>query len=317
MKIKIKQRKLKMASLHVNSCSEDSISTGVRLCRFCSEYFDIPFIHNKQTAQMYMDEYDILFVKFGILLFCNYRDELFEIYKKAKRIISLEEDYTMGPDYRLTKLNPSLEIWSNMPYRAKETGGHYINWNRMTWKHGLSRQPPTLKGLGYYGAYRPDREVYFKKYMKDAPYKVHVSSFKRNHLKWRDLDSKIHIIGEFSYRRQICAFQTILYVEDVFTHSHYNSPANRFYECLCNGVPLLIDESCRNTFKMAGYVIDPFIVRSQKDAQRMIGCSNEIAALQREQWYRNYYEELCDDFTELVRKSIGGRYAIQGHYPIV
>lgn len=309
--------RLKMAALHVNTCSEDSISTGVRLCKYVSEYLEIPFIHNKQTALAYMDNYDILFIRFGILLYCNYREELFEIYKNAKRIICLEEDYTVGADYRLTKLNSSLEIWTNMPWRLKENKGYFINWNRLTWDPEAKYIPPALEGLGYYGSYRPDREIYFKKYFEDAPYPIFISTFLRNAMKFRNLDHKIMIFDPFTKRHEISAFGCILYIEDVFTHTHYNCPANRFYESLCRGVPLLFDKSCGNTFREAGFIIDPYIVNSKKDVRIMLKNIAEIRDLQNEQWYRNYYNDFCKDMKILISKSIGVEYAKKKTYPKV
>jgi len=310
-------KEFNMACLHVNSCKEDSISTGVRLCKYLSEYLRIPFIHNKISAITYMDNYDILFIRYGILLYCDFREELFKIYKNAKRIIALEEDYTIGVDYRLTKLNPSLEIWTNMPWRLKEHKGRFVNWNRLTWEHGLKHKDPLLLGLGYYGSYRPDREIYFKKYFKDASYKIYISTFPRNSLKFRDLNHNIKVFEPFRSRNLISAFQNVLYIEDTFTHSHYNCPANRFYECLCRGVPLLFDKSCERTFKKAGYIIDPFIVNNQTDVHNKIFCSEQIRALQKEQWYKNYYLELCKDLDKIISKSIGEKYVQGAPYPKV
>lgn len=319
-------KKLKIASLHINSVAEDSISTGVRLARYMSKFFDCPFIHNQRTAKAFLDKYDILFVKFGILKFCDYRDELFLLYRDAKRIIALEEDYTMGPDYRLTKVNPSLELWTNMPWRVDECThgkGEYINWNRMTFRYNPKRHTqkfaaPVLKGLGYYGAYRPDREVYFEKYFANAPYPVYVSSFPRNHLKWRDLDSDIQIFSPFKDRSQIKCFQAVLYIEDVYTHTAYNSLANRFYECVSAGVPLLIDENCVNTFESAGHKrknIEKYIVRNQSDVKKALEHTEEIRKLQRRFWYSDYNQELYRDVKRAVSKQIGEQYAIQSNYP--
>ena len=291
---------MKMASLHVNSCGTDSITTGVGLCRYVAEHYDIPFIHNKDTAIVYNDTYDVLFVKYGILLFCNYREELFEIYRKAKRIISLEEDYTMDADYRFLKLNPKYEIISNMPFRAEETGGEYLNWNRLTWENDIPMHDPIVRGLGYYGSYRPDRSVYFEKYFKDAPYQVSISTFGRNSLKFRDLDRNIRMFDPFKNRNKIQAFESVLIVEDVFTHTHYNSPPNRFYECLSRGVPMLFDASTKNTYKEAGYDIDPYIVTSQSDVEYKLKSIEEIRQEQRLVWFRDYRAEFDKDFIDVM-----------------
>jgi len=294
----------KMAVIHINSCKEGSVAPTAMIAEFVSKQLQIPFIHDKMSAIRHMDEYDILFVKYGILLYCDFRDELFELYEKAGRIINLENDYTMKPDYRLTKLNKSYEVWSNMPWSVKKHGGAYINWNMLTWER-VERTDPKLMGLGYYGSFRPDRAKYFVKYFQDAPYPVHISTYKRNALNFRDLNPKIKIYSPFRHRQQIQAFQMVLYIEDEFIHTHYNSPANRFYECLYNGVPLIFDASCRNTFKEAGYVIDPFVVDCQKDVEKALKKSHAIMALQHEQWYRDYREILVTCFRKTVVNLIG------------
>lgn len=291
---------LKMASLHVNSCGADSITTGVGLCRYVAEHYDIPFIHNKETAMAYNDTYDVLFVKFGILLFCNYREELFDIYKKAKRIVSLEEDYTMDADYRLLKLNPEYDLVSNMPFRAEEMGGEYLNWNRLTWENDVAMQDPILKGLGYYGSYRPDRAKYFEHYFKDAPYQVSISTFGRNALKFKDIDKKVNVFDPFKNRDKIRAFKSVLIVEDVFTHTHYNSPPNRFYECLSRGVPMLFDVNTTNTYEEAGYDIGSYTVACQVEVEDCLQIIESIRAEQRKEWFRDYRAEFDKDFIDVM-----------------
>jgi len=294
----------KMAVIHINTCKEGSVAPTAMIAQFVANQLQIPFIHDKMSAIHHMDDYDILFVKYGILLYCDFRDELFKLYEKAGRIINLENDYTMAPDYRLTKRNESYEVWSNMPWSVEKHGGEYVNWNMLTWER-VEWTNPKLMGLGYYGSYRPDRECYFEKYFKDAPYPVHVSTYKRNAMKFRDLDRNIKIYDPFRHRQQIQVFQMVLYIEDVFIHDHYNSPANRFYECLYNGVPMVFDKSCRNTFSEAGYVIDRFIVDSQSDVKKALDCSHAIKMLQHEQWYRDYRDELVSRFRKAVLKRIG------------
>lgn len=306
--------------MHINTVSEQNISTGVRLARYMSIFFGCPFIHNRQTAIIHKDKYDILFVKFGILRFCDYREELFYLYKNAKRIIAIEEDYTMGPDYRLTQLNPSLEIWTNIPDRLKEIQGVYINWNRMTWRHNPhwkteKRKTPSIKGLGYFGSYRPGREKYFKRYFTDNIYSVTVSTFPHNRLKFFNLNPRINIVAPFKDRRQIAAFQTVLYIEDEFSHKHYNSPANRFYECLSNFVPIIFDLSCCSTFQKAGYDISHYVVQDSLSMSVMLGQTDLIAHSQRKLWYRNYQNELYEDIKKVVTTEIGAWYGLHGNYP--
>ena len=55
-------------------------------------------------------------------------------------------------------------------------------------------------------------------------------------LKWGKKDT----LGLFKYS---------LYIEDEYTHTHYNHLANRFYEGLSNDTVVLFDRDCINTLK--------------------------------------------------------------------
>jgi hypothetical protein len=300
-------KKLKMAVVHINTCKKGSLCPNVMIAEYVSEQLDIPMIHNRISAITHMDEYDILFVKYGILLFCEFREELFKIYGKAKRIINLENDYTMQPDYRLTRINKSYEVWSNMPWSVEKHGGSYVNWNMLTWEE-VKYTNPVIRGLGYYGSFRDDRVKYFIKYFKDTEYPVNISTFSRNAIKFRDImgSSPSTIFGPFKYRQQIQGFEMVLYIEDVFIHKHYNSPANRFYECLYNKVPLIFDKSCINTFNKAGFDIDPYIVDSQQDVREKLRISDVIREEQHSEWYHDYRIDLKLQFDQAIMKMLSG-----------
>ncbi len=274
------------AVLHVNSATYGSLSPTMRIARFAAETMGIPLIHNAESAEAFQhDAFDTLFVKYGVLKFSQHRDAAVSLCNRARRIVSLENDYLMHLDKRLRE--PDLRWGTVQPC------DQYINWNMVSWEHGLKPQDVKIKGIYYHGAYRTGREKYFERYFSNAPYQVTVSSF-RGGEKFRALSDKIITLPGSSTKMllQLQHAQMALYIEDEYSHTHYTSPATRFYECLHRGTPMIFDVSCINTFEQAGYDILPYVVRNQKEAKAMLKRSEEIRFNQRAVWYRNYLTEL-------------------------
>jgi hypothetical protein len=118
--------------------------------------------------------------------------------------------------------------------------------------------------LIYYGTYRKDREVYFRKYFNENLY---LSTSAKNHKKFLHIKCKSKPIGKIEWNKPLLqAFRYSLYIEDPFTHNHFNNLANRFYESLACQSVLLFDQSCINTLKLAGLTnYEPFILKTSED----------------------------------------------------
>jgi hypothetical protein len=94
--------------------------------------------------------------------------------------------------------------------------------------------------------------------------------------------------------------QVGLYIEDAHSHKVYTSPANRFYEMLSAGVPMLFDRSTLGTFQQAGYDTAQFLPYAPKldDSnrvelvQRTLANAAEVADTQQRLWARDYRDEL-------------------------
>jgi hypothetical protein len=123
----------------------------------------------------------------------------------------------------------------------------------------------------YYGTFRPDRVIYFKKYFdKD----FHVSTSNKNVEKYvqAGINCKfVPVIKWSGHEHRLFDVGASLYVEDVFTHTNYNYLANRFYEGLMYNVPLFFDESCRTTIEKSGYPVDDyFLVDSRRELAKKV-----------------------------------------------
>lgn len=134
----------------------------------------------------------------------------------------------------------------------------------------LARAPNPITAkrydIAYYGTFRTDRVESFKRYLHEG---VVVSTSPKNIPKWRGIGCSPRFVDRFQWvdgRETLNNFKFSLYIEDEYTHQHYNFLANRFYESLfCNCV-LMFDSQCVNTIKRAGIEVpECFIVSSHKE----------------------------------------------------
>jgi hypothetical protein len=280
--------------LHVNTAKYDSDAPTMRIARYVAQKLNCPLIHDEASAAHWHRRFDVLFVKYGILKFSQHRDLALDIYSRAGRIIDLQNDYTMQPDSRFKRANPSYEVWGTVPDRARV----YVNWNMLTWYHAF--QPVDWahrwQAVLYYGAYRPGRDAALRKfYGPDAPYPVVISANSRNRSKFAGMNPKATLVSKLA-NHDIAQFRMTVYVEDETSHTLYCSMANRFYECLSLGVPMVFDIACMGTLQRAG-LLDPvvrygWLVNTARDVARLLPDAEVIGARQRQLWHRNYYAAL-------------------------
>jgi hypothetical protein len=140
-----------------------------------------------------------------------------------------------------------------------------INLNTFIY-NGLNKPVKKKYNTIYYSRYRPDRNVYVKKYeSKD----VYLSTSKKNVFKYKQNNIKNYkFIDKLNMEKgseQLNYFNSNLYIEDEYTHNHFNNLANRFYESLqCNCVSFF-DKSCLNTIKKSGYHINDYFIIDSVD----------------------------------------------------
>lgn len=293
---------MKAAVLHINTAKYDSDAPTMRIARFVAEELGIPLIHNVESATLlHRKKFDVLFVKYGILKFSQHRDMALDIYSKAGRIIDLQNDYLMKPDSRFKRANARYEVWGTVPDNVALHGGQYINWNMLTWDHKFKPLPwPRLPGLFYYGAARIGRIATLGRYYgQHVPYPVTVSANPRNAPFFRALNTNATVISKCSHA-EIAKYGLTVYMEDDTSHGLYCSLANRFYECLHLGVPMLFDSACTATLEKAGLKRNhylPFLCDRHKDVAEALRSqgylyTEHIAAKQREYWHKNYRLQL-------------------------
>lgn len=295
---------MNVAVLHVNTASAKSTSPTMRIARFVADTLQLPLVHNEATGDEMltrMPTIDILFVKYGMLAFSQHRKQALELYRRARRIINLENDYTFMPDSRFTKANPVYEVWSTMPLNAAKFGGRYINWNQLTflpanaWAQPLPFvEPAHPDTLLYYGAFRENRRSSFLKYFKEPQVPVVISSYRGGPL-FRTLNPQLTTIPAFRRPEHVQRYAATLYIEDDYSYREFTSPANRFYECLQLGVAQLFDANAIPNLSVAGFDARDFEVRTPDDVARMLPQWDDIRISQRERWHRDFGKELRDE----------------------
>jgi hypothetical protein len=299
-----------MAVLLTYPCSNDFKTPTSRIGNFIAQTLGVPFIHNKETLQLYKDKYDVLFTVYGHLLFCKYREELLELYNNAEHIVHIENDHAFKVDPRFGRDN--IRRWTTVVRNATGKNDEWINWNRLTWRNGYWEHNPeyTKKGLVYYGAYRPDRVRIFKQYMLDnLPYNMHIVGYPRNIKKFKAIAPTLNVYSAFDQVEQLRAFQAALYIQDTFNDQNYGCPANRFYEMLYCGIPMIFDSRCAGTFETASqteavtYDIRPYMVSSPQEIPDLLCKSIRIKNEQHERWYKDYSVALKTDFIDICKKA--------------
>jgi len=284
--------------LHVNTARRLATSPTMRIARFVSDTLNLNLVHDQPSAKAAL-EYEIgtLFVKYGMLKFSDQREEALELYKRAKRIINLENDYTFLPDSRFRKIRGIDGFWSTCLDAVKTSLDHYMNWNVLTWQEPdawaapQAFKEPTEPGMLYYGAYRPGRVESFERYFSEPLVPVTISSFRgKDH--FLALNPGLNTMPAFRAPERISNWAASLYIEDKHSHDHFTSPANRFYECLQAGVFMLFDEPCVPNLEKAGIDPFPWVVKDRFDVADKFPHWRAGREEQRKRWWKPYHEDL-------------------------
>jgi len=307
--------KINAAVLHVNPGNANAQTPTMTIARVLAETLELPLLHGEATVKVaanWNKRYDVLFVKPGVLRFCSYRDAVFELIGKADEIIIVDNDPMFEVDKRLVP-HDCVSYWTTTPINVKDEYGQYVNWNRATWQHE-ARLPISLLGvehddaLVYHGRYRPDRHSSFDRYFSRPQVKTVVrcqhkakAEFERYH------PAVICHVDKQSDILELGQYKAGLYIEDDFSHSTFTSLAQRFYEYLQVGLPIVFDAECAKTCETAGLIrYEEFTVDGTADVARFMRQNLvKVAHKQADLWYRDYKAELRSDVRAAARKHFG------------
>ena len=200
------------------------------------------------------------------------RTELAYMVKHCDTMVWVQNDYHIQPISQVQKVmrergwahSCPFEYWNPVTWTTTpdqihhlSERSHYVNWNMLTWKSvprtrtAGSAKKKREKALFYFGACRPGRKEYFKKYFIDPPYDAKIMTTGGD--KYKALGITVPLLNgqRTDVIHETGKYEAALYIEDEYSHTTYCSLANRFYEYLSAGTMILFDESCRNTLLQA------------------------------------------------------------------
>jgi len=285
-------------------CSERSMIASVRIARFVSEELQIPIVTGDDIADT---ELETLIIVNGAYAFCNNLEALGTAIFEAKNVVWIQNDYTIIPPKSDAKAQSLFRrafvrrkeegksdtmFWSTCEDWAKLPGSSYVNWNCLTYdpldkKTIVKSRQTRKKELLYYGSWRAasgksSRTMYFDRYFQSPVVRTTISSPSKNFSEKygeHELLSYIPPIRE-NFREELASYGLGLYIEDRMSHERFHSPANRFYEMLSAGLPMVFQPECGTSLRKGGYDTSRWSVANGKNVVNMLARSEEIGAEQ-------------------------------------
>lgn len=190
-------------------------------------------------------------------------------------------------------------VWTTCEDRVKHIPdmARYVNWNCLAIDPQQEIVKPNHEQFLYWGAYRPGRLESFRRYFGDGEMAEEITELWRvsatpngatNFGNHTSLNPPA-FIGPVVVPAGLSQYAGTVYIEDDMSHRRYHSPANRFYEALAAGIPMLIDHKAVGTIQKAGYTVPAkYISESYQDVARLLAQSRNVrlrmAADQRAIW---------------------------------
>jgi hypothetical protein len=306
--------------------TEGTRIASTNIAKFISRVLEIPHCHDESVdADGPLETLIIVGGAFGFAG-SDILEHLALAIGQARDVIWVQNDYTVIPPkddsgavspfraafrerYQRTG-QPSVSFWTTCEFMAKpglSSSGHrcgarsaYVNWNALAmddrevvpWAE-RSRKDSMI----YYGSYRvgaspgaaASREKYFDRYFTEPAMKSVISSpsdkfgerYDKVHHEPKQLD-----LG--AYLRD---FGLGLYIEDKKSHDEFHSPANRFYEMLSAGLPMVFQPEARKMLMRAGYDIDDYLAWNSLEVAEFGRKAQEVGLSQHGRWYERAWME--------------------------
>ncbi len=300
---------MKAAIFSFVKISETSMVASVRIARFIAERYHLP-IHTDEN--LLGPHLDLLIVVNGAYGFSKHLATLATAVKRARRVVWVQNDFTIIPPKddslgvspfraafreRREMGKPHMDFWTTCEDWSSFTPlSRYVNWNALTFDENYDpkviakRRKNTSDFLLYYGSYRhasgkSSRLRYFDRYFADPQVPTTISSPAKQ-FREKYTSSKITHMGVFDldFFNMLGTAGLGLYIEDRMSHERFHSPANRFYEMLSAGLPMVFQPEAESMMKRAGYDISNYTASSASAVKRLMARREEIGELQRKEW---------------------------------
>jgi hypothetical protein len=298
-----------------------TIIPSTRIARHVSEKLDLPiFWMNEAIAEQ--RDLDLLIIINGAYAFCKVLPQLAEAIRTTKRLVWIQNDYTIIPPkhvgvaespFRKAFLErraaglPDTDFWSTCEPHCRLTPlSRYVNWNALAWEPipemvAKQRREKADGDLYYYGSYRASRERYFKRYFgaPAVPTTVSSPSNRRgepNEKFVKNFPKVTHVPKvETDLIEELSRHGAGLYIEDKDSHATYHSPANRFYEMVSAGLPVIFQTETVAMFqRKAGMDIGDWACMTDSRMQELFEDRENIAVAQREYFHSVPHRDRMD-----------------------
>lgn len=303
--------------------SETSMIASTRIATYISRKMDVRIYDHRDIKELEGRVLDLLIIVNGAYGFCKCLPELAKLVLAAKRIVWVQNDYTIEPPkigsqgvspFRAAFRErheaglPHMDFWTTCDDFSRFTPASlYVNWNALTFDEEYSskviakRRAVATNDLLYYGSFRSDgamgkegyhvgkkgREKYFDRYFKAPVVNTTISSpspaFRE---KYEPMNNNICFEDAYKDRfyDRLGKYGLGLYLEDRMSHEKFHSPANRFYEMLSAGLPMVFQPEAESMMERAGYNITPWMVYKPIGIAQAMEKREEIGKEQRETW---------------------------------
>lgn len=310
--------------------SDNSMVASVRIARWLSNYLEVPVVDDGSIADKKLDTLIIVNGAYG---FSKFLAPLGQAIEAARRVVWVQNDYTIIPPrddgdaespFRKAFVNRKTEgktptvFWSTCHKWSERPGSSYVNWNMLTFderydpKEITKRRKVARDTLFYYGSYRDgsgksSRVPIFDRYFAKPVEKTVISSpspkFAQRYTN-KGVEHHGAIVDNFYHVLSLHGLG--LYIEDRKSSEEFHSPANRFYEMLSAGLPMVFQpEACPNMRK-AGFDPEPYVVRNARDITKFMTIRDIVGAEQRNKWIPDklHFRNMLIDQVEAARSAL-------------
>jgi hypothetical protein len=309
--------------------SENSMVASVRIAYWLQKQLDCPMTWQGDIADMKLDTLVIVNGAYG---FSKFLEPLGKAIQAAKNVVWVQNDYTIIPPrtdgdaqspFRRAFVQRKMDgkndtvFWSTCEKWYSRKGSHYVNWNQLTFDESYDekviakRRKASTDTLFYYGSFRDgsgksSRVPTFDRYFCAPFAKTVVSSpvdkFERY--------PSISTVGAITQDFYAClgSHGLGLYIEDRKSSEEFHSPANRFYEMLSAGLPMVFQPECGSMMRKAGFNPEPYYVGKASDVKKFMERREEIGKEQRAAWINGaprFFRKNLEKQLTTAREAIG------------
>ena len=295
-------QKITVAILDAKQGNRDvnnSITVAYRNCLALKKHFDADLLTSAQECQRAKKRYDVIFCGFGSTSTEKEQSVDFLNRNPQSKLFWLVGEYEQSTFAPLFYCGRKFDVLKNFEHQMKNSkieNQHFVNLNALL----MQESPDVDQCLSqkkynavYYGRWREDRGAYFKKYLKGN---IYLSTSSKNMKFFKHVGASPLWGKPMTWQHgaeTLRLFRASIYLEDVFTHTHYNCLANRYYEALFCGVSVIAQKEASKTFERAGVNLEGCFFETHKEMMSLIERHNDNNFLKERLVKQQHFAEIA------------------------